>query len=100
MTELDEPTPEQVAAWDARDRRLAQWLTVAACAALAFGLGCLSSPHRHSALTAARGVGYALGTLLLPAAVALVASRFTDRWHYAFAAAALLTTALAALGSR
>lgn len=95
---LDEPTEEQLAAWDARDLKAARWLTVALCAAAALGYGYLTAKSPEFITNVARAAGSAAAVLLLPSILAAVTARSTDKWHYTFLAAFAVIFGLVLLG--
>ena len=98
--DTEEPTPEQIATWDARDRKAARWLTVALVAAATFVFGYARAEHREVYMRLAGGIGSGLFILMVSGVVAFAASRTSEKWHYAFAVTAAVTAALAYLGSR
>jgi len=99
--DADEPTPEELARWEARDCRLAQWLSVCLCIAVAalFSLtGRWPSWSGDYPAFFARAAGYTVGLLLLPTILAAFVARSTTKWHYVFAGAFAVVLILVLLG--
>src|SRR3712207_4051948 len=80
-----------------RDR----WVVVAICVSVAFGYSYFRNIKAVPDLmfAFARILGAAFALLILPAILAFIASRSTERWHRTFAVSFAIIFALAVLGS-
>jgi hypothetical protein len=66
---------------------------------MAFVYGLVKAPDRYFMFGVPYAVGATIGLLFLPAVLALIVSRSSDKWHYTFAAAFAVIFGLVLLGS-
>lgn len=81
------PPPPDKSAFEVERLKSDRRAVLIGCAVVAFGFGLFTAPRVSFPLVIASALGVTVAFLLLPAVVGLIASRMSEKWHYAFAIA-------------